>query len=300
MTFGSNTTATPIFATALGIGTFAAMDAFMKALAIDIGAYNAILWRTCAALCICGTAFLALRIRWPAPAILRIHIWRSLVVSLMAFLFFWGLRYVPLAEAIALSFIAPLIALYLAAVMLGEQIGRKAIGASLLGFAGALVIVSGRFNEAITTELGPGIGAILLSAVLYAYNLILQRRQALLAGPVEIATFQNGTILLVYACFSPWFAVVPKADHLPLIGGAALLSLTSLMLMAWAYARAQAKSLVSVEYTAFAWAALWGWLFFAEAVTATTVAGTGLIILGCLLALREPESPPVHTETTSL
>ena len=50
-----------------------------------------------------------------------LHLWRGLVVSVMAFLFFWGLARVPLAEAIGLSFIAPLIALYLAAVLLKEK-----------------------------------------------------------------------------------------------------------------------------------------------------------------------------------
>src|SRR5690606_6538937 len=119
--------------------------------------------------------------------------------SLMAFLFFWGLVYVPLAEAIALSFIAPLIALYLAAVLLNEKVGRTAVFASLMGFAGALVIVGGHWSGDYGDEVGRGIAAILLSAVLYAYNLILQRRQALLAGPVEIVFFQNATMLVVYA-----------------------------------------------------------------------------------------------------
>ena len=65
----------------------------------------------------------------------------------MAILFFWGLIYVPLAEAIGLSFIAPLIALYLAAVVLGEKIGDKAILASVVGLVGALVILSGKLGD---------------------------------------------------------------------------------------------------------------------------------------------------------
>ena len=45
----------------------------------------------------------------------------------MAACFFWGVVRTPLAEGIALSFIAPLVALYLAAVQLGEKIRREAI-----------------------------------------------------------------------------------------------------------------------------------------------------------------------------
>ena len=62
----------------------------------------------------------------------------------MAVLFFWGLARVPLAQAIALAFIAPLIALYLAAILLHEKIERRAIFASLLGFAGVIVIFVGQ------------------------------------------------------------------------------------------------------------------------------------------------------------
>ena len=51
---------------------------------------------------------------------------------------------------------------------------------------------------------GKGIAAILLSAVLYAYNLILQRQQALIAGPIEIAFFQNATMVAVYLVFAPF------------------------------------------------------------------------------------------------
>jgi S-adenosylmethionine uptake transporter len=53
--------------------------------------------------------------------------------------------------------------------------------------------------------------------------------------------------------------------------------------------------LVTVEYTAFIWAALFGWLVFAEPVTLSTLIGAGLIIIGCLIATR-----PSQTEVTSL
>ena len=72
-------------------------------------------------------------------------------------------------------------------------------------------------------------------------------------------------------------------------GGAALaaaLAVTSLMLMSLAYRQAEAQRLVAIEYTAFIWAAILGWWFFAEAVTPRTLLGTGLIVLGCLVSAR--------------
>src|SRR3546814_14574937 len=77
---------------------------------------------------------------------MRIHALRSLFVAMMALGFFWALARLPMAEAIALAFVAPLLALYMAAIFLGERIGRRSIAASLLGFGGVLVIVAGKLG----------------------------------------------------------------------------------------------------------------------------------------------------------
>src|SRR3546814_13910463 len=84
--------------------------------------------------------------RYPVPRwnVLRVHIWRGIVVTFMALSFFAALARLPLAAAIALSFIAPLIALYLAALLLKEKIGGGSIVASILGLLGVAVILLGR------------------------------------------------------------------------------------------------------------------------------------------------------------
>lgn len=292
--------AVPFGVAILGIATFAGMDAIMKGLAIATGAYNALLWRTAIALCIAAVLFLWKRNRWPDRRIIRFHVWRGVITSLMAFLFFWGLAYVPLAEAIGLSFIAPLIALYLAAVLLKETIGSQAVIASVIGFAGALVIVGGRWSGDYSDDVGKGIVAILLSAVLYAYNLILQRQQALLAGPIEIVFFQNATMFSVYLCIAPFLAAVPDIGQFPSLAVAAILGTTSILLLSWAYARAEAKILIPVEYTAFVWAVLLGWWVFAEQVSAATLWGTALIVIGCLIATRQKPEHVDHVESTAV
>jgi S-adenosylmethionine uptake transporter len=293
-------TALPFAAATLGIASFSIMDVVMKGLSIGLGAYNAMLWRTLIALAIASALFIWRKNRWPERPVIRLHVWRGVVISLMAFLFFYGLIHVPLAEAIALSFIAPLIALYLAAALLSERIGGKAVVASLIGFSGALVIVAAKLGGEYSDDVGKGIGAILLSAVLYAYNLILQRRQALVAEPIEIAFFQNGTVVAAYLLFAPLLAVVPTIDVLPELILAGVLGIISLLLMSWAYARAQARMLIPVEYTAFIWAALFGWLVFAENVTWTTVAGTALIVTGCLVAAGQQPDRVDHVESTAV
>ena len=300
MGVSSRTAILPFAVACMGIATFAGMDAVMKGLSLQMGAYNAMLWRTFIALVLAAALFLLWRGRWPGKSVLRFHIWRGMVTSLMAFLFFWGLVYVPLAEAIGLSFIAPLIALYLAAALLKEKISELAILASIIGFAGALVIVGGRWGGHYSEDVWKGVAAILLSAILYAYNLILQRQQAQIAGPIEITFFQNATMVAVYLVFAPFKAVAPTLDQLPSLAAAALLGIASLLLLSWSYARAEAKILIPVEYTAFVWACLFGWLVFAEEVTAATLGGTALIVVGCLVAMRQKPDQVDHIETTAV
>lgn len=294
-------TAIPYGIATLGIATFSTMDVVMKGLSISLGAYNAMLWRMMAGIVLGGMLFLASGTRMPARSTFRLHALRGTIAAFMATCFFWGLARVPLAEAIALSFIAPLITLYLAAALLGEKISRGAIFATILGFVGVLVILSARVTGDYQPEVLKGSAAILVSAVLYAYNLVLQRKQAQLASPIEIVFFQNLTAGAVLLLAAPWLAVVPAVSHAPAIVGSTVLAIVSLLLLSWAYARAEAQVLVSVEYTAFVWAAIFGWYFFGEAVSLATLIGTVLIVGGCIIAARQKSnSKPSHVEVVAL
>jgi S-adenosylmethionine uptake transporter len=270
----------------VGIFFFSAMDAEMKALSIAIGTYNAMLWRILVGALIGGTLWLALRSPRPSRAALRIHLIRGMMTSVMAILFFWGLARVPLAQGVALAFVAPLIALYLAALVLKEEIERQAIWGSLLGFVGVLVILAAQAQADMGPEALIGALSILASAVFYAWNIVLMRQQALVAKPLEAAFFTGLVVGLCYLPFTPFLAALPAVEHYPSILTAAVLGLGSLMLLSWAYARAEAQFLAPVEYTAFIWAALLGLYRFGEPVRLLTMAGAAMIVAGCYIAAR--------------
>jgi len=283
---------TPLFAFLvgmLGIASFSAMDAVMKGLVIALGIYATMVWRMLAGVVMAGALFAA-RPNWPERHVMRIHLVRGALTTVMAMLFFWGLALVPLAQAIALAFIAPLIALFLAAIVLGESIPRRTVAASLIAFAGVLLIFIGQAQADLGREALLGSLAILASAVCYAVNIILMRQQALVAKPIEIAFFQNVIVAALLLAAWPFVdgADLPPADQVPFILLASFLSTASLLLLSWAYARAEASYLAATEYTSFLWAALFGWLVFGESVSLYTVAGAALIVAGCILAARRP------------
>jgi len=286
----------PFLIACAGIATFSAMDVLMKGLSIDIGAYNAVFWRTSTGTLVSGLLYFASRPAMPDRPTLRIHAVRSLFVAGMALSFFWGLARLPMAEAIAIAFVAPLMTLYMAAIFLGERIGPRSVAASMLGILGVLAIVAGKLGRGdYAPEALWAVGAVFFSATLYAYNLILARRQAKMAEPLEIAFFQNFFVALVFALGAPWFAVFPGSGQAMPILGAAILATTSLLLLSWAYARAEAQILATTEYTGFLWAMLFGWMFFDEAVTLPTIAGALLIVAACLIVARKtPHGDPVE------
>jgi len=281
----------PFAAVLWAIALLSLMDAVMKGASLVIGAYSTLLVRSGFGLALAWPLWFSARTGWPPVPTLRLHAMRGVVVTGMSFTFFWGLTRLPLAEAIAISFIAPLVALYLAAVTLGERIGKGAVLASVLGLAGVLVIAAARMERDATPASGWGMAAVLLSSVLYALNLVLQRRQALVARPAEVSTFHQAVVLLVLAPFAPWFLHAPGLQETLLSAGAAVLSVAGAMTFAWAYARAETQALAPLEYSGFLWAALFGWLFFREPVTWPTLTGAGLIVLGCWLAAprKRPE-----------
>lgn len=292
----------PLIAAAGGIASFSVMDALMKRASIDTGVHAALLWRNIIG---AGVGLAVWQIAhpgaWPGRR-LAMHAMRAAVTSGMAFAFFWGIVRTPMAVGMALSFIAPIIALFMAGFALGEAITRRALGASVLGLLGVGVIGLGRMQVggALAQDAWHGMLALLGSAVLYAANLVMQRHQAQMAPPAEIAFFQS----LFTAAFLTLAGLVIGMPSVPqgavwrdLIGSAGL-SFVSLILLSWGWARAPAHRLLPVEYSGFLWAALMGWIWFGERLDLYTLGGAVLVVAGCWLGAGGQKGE--HTEQVAL
>ena len=269
------------------MGILSIMDAVMKHLVLAIGIFAVSIWRAVASLIISSTLYLPRRRSWPSRSTLRIHVVKGAVVTVMAVLFFWGIGRVPLAQAIALTFIAPLIALLLAALVLKEEIGQRSIVGSVLAFGGVIVIVVGQARATLGVEVLLGSAAIIGSALCYAVNIVMMRQQSLAAKPLEINFFQSLTIMVLWAGAMPVVGAPswPSAQA-GWVLAAAIMSTAGTLLFAWAYARGEAGYLSVTEYSAFIWASVLGWIVFREPVSLFTVAGAALIVGGCLIAAR--------------
>ena len=288
------------FVAALGaVAVLSIMDATMKHLVLVIGILAVSVWRSAANLLISSALYLPRRLPWPIRRTLAIHVSKGVIVTVMAALFFWGIGRVPLAQALALTFIAPLLALLLAAVFLGEEVGKRTMVGSLGAFVGVVIIVYGQTTSGAASEVLLGSAAIIGSALCYAVNIVMMRWQALAAKPLEINFFQSLTVMVTWL-LAMAFAGVPQwpAGQWHWIALAALLSTAGTLLFAWAYARGPASYLSVTEYSGFVWAAALGWLVFGERVSLYTLVGALLIVGGCIIAARGKITEPPEMDYT--
>jgi drug/metabolite transporter (DMT)-like permease len=268
-----------------GLALLCAMDALIKGVAQRFPVFEVAFARYLfGSLLILGLAAVA-RPGWPSAETLRANGLRALLVVITATTFYYALARLPLAETIALSFLSPIFVALAANLVLGETIDRRIVSGLGAGFAGMLVIVAGQTGLSFGGSFS-GVAAVLVSAVTYALSMVLLRARAQTDPVVTIVTIQNvapAAILLVPALLV-WQQPSPADwDVLTLLG---TLGVLGHLLMARAYAKAQAARLAPLEYTALLWASLFGFAFFGEVPTPTTLAGAALIIGGAVVASR--------------
>lgn len=284
----------PVLTYVTGIGVFCGMDALMKALVADNSAVMASFWRYAAAI------LFVLPFWWREgfPRVTRemlpIHLLRAVVGSVSAVAFFHGLSVLPLAEAITIAFIAPLLIPPFAALLLKERLEPASVAAGMAGFAGVLVATGIDVGALSAARLG-GIAAVLLSAVSYALVIVITRLRAARDGPALLTLLNAGlSSLLIGAAMVatvPSAQWLPAGDEIPLVLGVGATGAVALQFIARAYAAEQAQRLAPYEYTALFWAALFGLVFFGEPVAPRTLAGAAIIIAACLWQARRAQAP---------
>ncbi|MGO4665932.1 DMT family transporter [Bosea sp. 2RAB26] len=268
-----------------GIALLTAMDAVIKA-QMQHHPFIVALFMRFAAGGLCALIVLAaVRPAFPTRSSLIGNVVRVPLVVLTAGSFFYSISVLPLAEALTLSFLAPVFVALLGGFLLKERLDGRILQALGFGLLGMLVMVWPRLQGGVTgAELG--VAAALFSAVSYAFNLILLRRIAVKEHPAVIVAFQNCGPALCLA-IPAWLAFVPMTgkDLLAYLS-AGLLGVAGHLMLTSAFARAAASRLAPIEYTALVWASLLGFAFFGEIPLWTTYAGAVLIVAGAVAVSR--------------
>lgn len=274
----------PALVLTLAIVAGAAMDATIKHLAqtnsVLLVAFGRYLFG----------AFFSLMIWWRAghPAITnemwRAHGLRGFVIATCAVTFFWALSVLPLAEAITLSFIYPLLAPFVALVILKERIRPSSVLCALVGFAGVIVAMQGAPSEAESPEHDLGVIAVLVSAGFFSIAMVLLRERARKDGAPIVGLMTSVVPGIILLAPTVAFTTLPAAADWWFFLLLGALAAVFMYLMAQAYARAEAQQLAPIHYTELIYASLIGWFIFHEAPRVQIYLGAGLIVAACLWA----------------
>lgn len=278
----------PFVVAALGIFLLSAMDALIKGVAAAHPTAQIVFMRYACGLPWALLFFAFARPPAPSSEMVRAHVLRGVLVVITAFLFFYALATLPLAEAITLTFLSPLFLAVLAAIILKEPIPPAVLIAIVVGFVGMTVIVAGKVGGGqfdLVRVLG--IGAAVSSALAYAANLVLLRKRAQTDPFGLIILFQNLFPLIIIAPFAWAVWETPELRSWLIFLGIGGFGLAGHLCMAWAFRHANAGPLGVLEYTALIWSAGLGYLFFAEIPAWTTWAGAALIVAACLAVIRK-------------
>ena len=213
---------------------------------------------------------------------------RALCFAGAAFLWLLGLRYLPLADAMSISFTAPIVVTALAPFVLGETVGWRRWVAVVAGFCGVLLMIN-------PTGEGLRVAIFLpLAAVAGAVGRdLITRRIASTESSVATLAFTTGVIGASGLVTVPFGWVMPTTTDWLIIAGAGMLYGTAHFFYIDALRLAEAALVIPFKYTTILWAAFLGFVIWGHIPGPSVIAGTALVISsGLYIARREMMRQP--------
>jgi len=215
------------------------------------------------------------------------HLGRGIISICAMFLSFAALTRLPLVDATAISFAAPLITVALAALILKERVQAYSWGAVAIGFCGVVVMLTPYLDVGQAVATGAAIGALfaLLAAFCNAGTAIETRRLTETETTSAIVFYFSvfcalaGLLTLPFAWHSPSGLEFAKLVAIGLLAGVAHILLTE------GYQFAPASLLAPFEYTAMVWAYILGYVMFGETPTSAVLIGTVIVTASGLFVI---------------
>ena len=202
----------------------------------------------------------------------RLHVIRSANGICAMWLWFFAVAYIPIDEQTALSFLAPIFTTIGALVFLGEVVRLRRITAIFISLCGALIIVRPGF-----AEFNLGHGLALTSALAMGVTMLLIKSLTARDSALTIVFFSN--LLMTPVAFVPALYVWqwPDAGLWLWLAGFGPCAAIGHFALARAYGLADASFVSAIDYARLPFAALIGWILFAELSDIWTWVGASII-----------------------
>lgn len=276
------------------------MDAIAKILGDTLSPLQVTWGRFVFQALIMGIAIIALY----GPATLKpkrpvIHGIRGILLAIATTFFFFSLVYLPLADAIAIFFVQPMLLTLLSAIVLGEKIGWHRRLAVIAGFIGALLIIkpgSDSFTLAATLPIG--------AAFFFSAYLVVTRSVANIDNPMtmQFASGVGATIALsvglipgTLANSSAWGAQLPTTIEWAYLACIGLIAAVGHLLVVIAVNRAPTSVLAPFGYVEIIAATLLGWIIFSDWPDLISWLGIAIIVFSGLYVFVREQRVVKHT-----
>lgn len=208
---------------------------------------------------------------WPDRPIL--HALRGSMLAGATFFFFMALKYLPIADTVAIFFVQPIMIVVLSALVLGEKVGIRRWLAVLVGFIGVLVIVRPGFKE-----VNPGVFYALCAGVSYASYIILTRRIRGEASAMAITFHSSLMCALVLLPLLPFVWGDLGMQQIVLLFLIGAIAVVGHYMITRAYELAEASLLAPFAYAEIIMAVILGWYFFGDLPDFWTYVGVAILI----------------------
>lgn len=273
-----------VFLMVLAMALFSLKDAFVKM--ID-GYYPAVvfMWAQMAFSSIIYIPIIffkyGLRSFFPKNPILQVL--RALCVIIGMSMFYWAVSIIPLAEATAIAFVAPLVTTALSPLMLGEQVGIRRWSSVVVGFCGVLIILrpdlgGDRLGYIVAFGAGVAIG------VFYIFNRLLAGKEPPLRNLMYSSTI--ALLLLTPVIFPVW--VPPRQEDFFLILGFCAIAAVGQLCLFNAFVLGEASILAPITLSQIIFATGFGYLFFNDFPDSISIFGIIVVIISAAyIAFRE-------------
>lgn len=219
---------------------------------------------------------------------LRFHLMRAVIGVSAMYCYFYSLEKLVLTEAVLIKLTAPFFIPVIALLWLGESTSRVIWLTIAVGFAGVLVILNpAAANLADYLFVAAGLAGALLGAT--AKVTIRRMGVSEPSGRIVFYFGLFGSLVTAPAAIATW--VTPPLTTWLWMSLLAACATLAQMLITTAYRIAPAGQIGQFTYSSVLFAALLGWIFFAEAVTASQAVGCLLIVGAGLFNLRQRRAP---------
>ncbi|GJL83181.1 MAG: hypothetical protein DHS20C01_28150 [marine bacterium B5-7] len=211
------------------------------------------------------------------------HLLRALLGMFAPLSFFIALKTIPLAEATAVFFCSVFLLTIGSVIFFKERVGPHRWAAVIVGFTGVLIV-----TQPTSATFQPEILLVLLASLAYTALILMGRWMSSTESTFSLVFSFSAVSMIAFTLALPWFYSSMTWPQIEVLALVSMLALTGHFLLTHAFMSTPISIVAPFEYSALAWASVFGFLLWDDVPALTTFIGIAIIVIsGCYIVWRE-------------